>query len=367
MGGNALRGLRETRRYARDEYHRLVPEVLERLQSVVGENRIAVVPAYRSKESFGDMDIVVELTHGSAHAFRQALARAFDIDFIASDGGTANQLDVGPGAEVAVRTAAQLAASGKTYSFAFRELQVDILPATPQAFESSLNYFAYNDCGNLLGRIAHAFGMKLGHLGLLYSFKSGDYQFAELEVERDWKRILPAFGWDYATWAQGFETLEDMFRFVATTPFFNRDLFLLHNRNHRSRTRDRKRPSYQQFLVWLEQQPAGSLPAYDYSGPKSQRLEILFERLTASGFREKYAAASRSFEDWKLARTRFNGELVRQWTGLAGKDLAGLMADVRPAMGETPEQVQAFVLAHGEEALRTLVLECQGRRSTAGS
>jgi hypothetical protein len=344
-----------------DEYHRLVPEVLERLQSVVGENRIAVVPAYRSKESFGDMDVVVELTQGSAYELRQALARAFDIDFIASDGGTANQLDVGPDAEVAVRTAAQLAASGKTYSFVFRELQIDILPATSETFEPSLNYFAYNDCGNLLGRIAHAFGLKFGHLGLLYPFKSGDYQFAELEVERDWTKILPAFGWDYARWAQGFETLEDMFRFVADAPFFNPDVYLMHNRSHRARTRDRKRPSYQRFLVWLEQQPAGSLAQYDYSAPKEARLELLFERLAGSGFREKYDVAARDFEAWKQARARFNGKRVGKWSGLQGKALAGLMTRVRAEMGETSEQVQAFVLAHGDEELRALVLECQPR------
>ena len=364
MGGNALQGMRHTRRYAADEYHRLIPEVLARVHQVVGKNnRAAVIPAYRTKESFGDMDVLVELTEGSAYEFRHALARAFDIDCLASDGTDVNQLDAPEDAEVAVRTAAQLAASGKTYSFAHRELQVDILPTSPEAFQPSLNYYSWNDCGNLLGRVAHSFGFKLGHLGLLYPFKSGDYEFTELVVERDWERILPAFGWDYATWSQGFDTLEDMFRFMVSTPFFNRDIYLLHNRNAKSRVRDRKRTTYSGFLEWLAQQPDGSLPAYDYEGTKDRFLPIMFSRLEDSKFREKWERASRAFNDWQVARFRFNGDLVRGLTGVDGKALAGLMADVRASMGASPAEIQAWVLGHSDEDIKSLVLEHQRRRA----
>lgn len=365
MGGNALNGVRATRRYAAHEYHALVPDVLARMRSIVGDNhRVAVIPAYRAKESYGDMDVLVEMTEGTAYDFRQAVAKAFGIDYLVTDGTDVNQLEAEADAEVAVRTLAQLAASGKTYSFAYHELQVDILPCAPEAFEPSLNYFSWNDCGNLLGRVAHAFGFKFGHLGLLYPFKSGDYEFTELVVERDWRRILPAFGWRYEDWAQGFETLEDMFSFIVSTPFFNRDIYLLHNRNAKSRVRDRKRTSYSGFLEWLEQQPEGALPAFDYSGAKEARLAMMFERLADSGFQEKYDQTAAAFNDWNTARARFNGEFVRELTGQTGKALAGLMTDVRAAMGTSPQEIQAWVLAHSDDELRSFVLE-QARRRAA--
>ncbi|PNG50189.1 MULTISPECIES: hypothetical protein [unclassified Variovorax] len=366
MGGNALNGIRHTRRFSAAEYHPLVSDVLGRVQTIVGPNRrAAVIPAYRAKESFGDMDVLVEVTDGSAFDFRHSLARAFGIDYLVSDGSPVNQLDAPVEAEVAVRTVAQLAASGKTYSFAFNELQVDILPTSPLAFDTSLSYYGYNDCGNLLGRVVHSFGMKLGHLGLLYPFKSGTHEFTELLVERDWRTILPAFGWQYETWAAGFDTLEDIFRFVASTPFFNPDIFQLHNRNAKSRVRDRKRTSYKGFLAWLEEQPAGSLPAYPYEAAKDKYLPMLMERLEGCGFRERYAATAAEFRNWNEARARFCGEVVRDWSGLDGRDLAGLMTDVRTAMGSNPAEVQAYVLSHSDAQLKELVTQWSRQRLNA--
>ena len=60
MGGNALKNT-ETRRYERDEYFALVETVLARLRSLPSfrERRMAAIPAYGTKESFGDMDVLV--------------------------------------------------------------------------------------------------------------------------------------------------------------------------------------------------------------------------------------------------------------------------------------------------------------------
>jgi len=298
------------------------------------------------------MDVLVEVSEGSAYEFRQRIARCFDIDLLVTDGTRVNQLDVPEDADATVRTAAQLAASGKTYSFAFRELQVDILPASPEAFHPSLCYFSHNDCGNLLGRVAHSFGFKFGHLGLLYPFKSGNYEFTEMMVERDWAKILPAFGYDFARWQAGFDTLEDLFAFITSSMFFNKDIFLLHNRNAKSRVRDRKRTTYSGFLDWLETQE--SLPAYDYSGEKADRLELMFERLAASSFREQYDQTTARFNDWESARRRFNGELVREISGLTEKALANFMKTLREEIGSTAE-IQSWVLSRSDEDIRAFV------------
>lgn len=39
-------------------------------------------------------------------------------------------------------------------------------------FNTSLEYLNWNDLGNLIGRIAHKFGLKYGHKGLLYIIKN---------------------------------------------------------------------------------------------------------------------------------------------------------------------------------------------------
>src|SRR3546814_18504796 len=51
---------------------------------------------------------------------------------------------------------------------------------------------------------------------------------------------------------QGFETPEDIYSFVASSPFFSSDIFLLENRNAKARMRDKKRKMYMEFLLWCE-------------------------------------------------------------------------------------------------------------------
>lgn len=58
MGGNALKNC-YTRRYSSNEYHNLKRQVLTKL---IHKNSFVilakVIPVYRNKESFGDMDIL---------------------------------------------------------------------------------------------------------------------------------------------------------------------------------------------------------------------------------------------------------------------------------------------------------------------
>lgn len=357
MGGNALNGVRETRRYQAAEYFELMPDVIARARSIVGVGaNVAVVPAYRAKESFGDMDVLVDVTHGSAHAFRQSLGTAFATDYVVTDGTRENQLDVAEDDPVADKTAEDIANSGRAFSLAYKDLQIDVIPLPTESFHATLSYYSYNDCGNLLGAIVGAFGFKLGHQGLTFQFKHGTFQFAELVVARDWRQVLPAFGWDYETWAQGFEDLESIFKFVVTSPFFNKEVFQLTNRNARNRVRDRKRSTYSGFLAWLEEQPEGSLPMYDFKRPSSELFDLMFERLRPTGFTEQFRQTERDFAEWQLAKARFNGQTVAVLTGLEGKALSLFMETLRNEF-PSPEAFRKWVAGNSAETVDGWVRE----------
>jgi len=326
MGGKAIKNT-PVRRFNRDEYLKLETEVLAQLRSDFPGRRVEAIQAYRSKPDFGDMDVLLQ-SDGLTVDFPQYL-----LDTFASK---------------------EVVPNGSVISFEHQEFQIDILLTPEKHFQTSANYFAWNDLGNLLGRVVHVHGRaKLGHQGLTFPFRNGDYMFEELDVETDWKVILPAFGYDYKTWEAGFDTPEDIFRFVVSSPYFSKDIYLLHNRNHKSRVRDAKRKTYSDFLLWIEQQPEGSLPAFVYPEDRFEMLPRLFEALP--GFKEKYDAVQIRFLDHVRFQERFNGEYVAKLTGRTNAELGRLMKHLREQFPERDGQRQ-FVLKSTDDEVAQWVM-----------
>lgn len=156
MGGNALKTV-TTRRVDAAEYHKIKDEVVGMLRGMFPGHGIEAIPAYRKKADFGDLDVLVEYFPNPdspeadiRHRFRGELRKHFKAEEIVSN--------------------------GPVYSFAWRDFQVDLILAPTDEFEMSLNYFAWNDLGNLIGRVAHKMGLKYGHDGLCLPFRVDTYR-----------------------------------------------------------------------------------------------------------------------------------------------------------------------------------------------
>lgn len=191
--------------------------------------------------------------------------------------------------------------------------------------------------GNLLGRIAHKAGFKLGHLGLRYVLRdpdNSDHVLAELTITRDWAETLRLLGYDPVHYQAGFEggfaSLADIFDYVTSSPYCNKDIYLLENRNNKARVRDRKRKTYQAFLAWLETVPANALPCYDWADKETIRQQFLGEALARfPAFKEAYLQALADWRAEQAFRAKFNGKLVAEITGLTGKALGSVMQQIR--------------------------------------
>lgn len=333
MGGNALKNS-ETRRLMKDEYFALEAKVVGQLRKDFPGHRVEAVRAYRNKESFGDMDVLFEssgLTTNLSDYVKQTFASK------------------------------EVVKNGSVTSFECEGFQVDLLCTPSEEFDVSVNYFAWNDLGNLMGRVAHKMGFKYGHDGLKMVFRDGDYQFAEVVVTRDVEQMVKFLGYDYDRLLKGFDTLEEMFAFAASTMFFNKDMYLLENRNHTSRMRDRKRASYREFLLWCAEAP--NLPAYPWAdmkekgGPKYKLEFVKRAREFFPEFGAVYDKTMADFETWKQVKATFNGNLVREWTGLDGKELGEFMKhlrEVQNVMGK--EAWESMVLAAGQEGMKKWVM-----------
>lgn len=332
MGGNALKNT-ATRRYSAAEYEGLVPEVMRKLRAVFPGSRLELVKAYRTKPSFGDMDILVE-SRNLPSDVGKALADVFAPHELVHNGGV--------------------------WSFDVKEFQVDVIFSSPEEFSASLDYFSWNDLGNLLGRIAHAMGFKYGHRGLTYPLRASETHLVQdVVVTTETDEVLRFLGFtvpgsDVERYRLGFDTLEDTFCFVAGSTYFDPAIYPLEGRSHAARVRDRKRPTYNAFLRWLvEQSPragAGSGTINDVEMHLHRALRDIPE------FRDRYLAARERMRVHEAARNKVNGAIVSTLTGLAGKALGEFMGRLRSEYPGGASAFTSWAAQATESDVRELVL-----------
>lgn len=202
MGGNALReGL--TRRFDASEYHELSPEILKLLNDAFPNRRAAIIASYREKESFGDIDILI--ASDDIKDVRESIERVF--------------------------RPSEIIHNGTVWSFDYKAIQVDLIMTPDSKFDIGYEYFSNNDLGNLIGRIANKFGLSYGHDGLWMKVRDKMNVIGKILLTDDIKIIIPFLGYDYSVYEKGFDTIEEIFEFVVSSPFYSYDIFDFANRN----------------------------------------------------------------------------------------------------------------------------------------
>lgn len=325
MGGNALKEF-GARRVTKDEYY----DFVIRVQGLFLDNRIfgfETIPAIEEKDSFGDMDILVE------DKYRE------DVITLIESLGYPCKLPKG---------------KGNVISFLFdNTLQVDVVLTAKEDMDFSIHYFAFNDLGNLMGRIAHKMGLKYGHDGLWYPVRDGDKLLGNVCLTKVPRLAFECIGYPYETFCEGFETFEQMFKYVTNHPRFSPRIFDLANRNHTARVRDRKRATYTAFLSWCDKH---RLLLLDYNWKEKSHYANEIFSLFPEGHRE----VKRLFEEnarHELARSKFSATDISSISGLSGKDLGGFVKTLRTEKPEWDEfiletplrELQEWVLSSFEK------------------
>lgn len=314
MGGLAFKNLRDKIiRLDAPEFNKFQLKILNKLRNLHKDIPRAIyseIISYNNKASFGDLDILY--------------SEYFDDSVLPS-----------PQEFKACLGAIDMVRNGPVTSYAVpvdksRLFQVDLIRVGFDEFNSAFSYFAYNDLGNLLGRVFHRAGFKLGHTGMSFVIRdeqNSSHVAKEVVVTRSWKEALEFAGYDFYKWIDGFDTLEDVFRYAVSCPLANRTIFRLDETNHQARVRDRKRKTYQEFLTWVND-PCNNVP----EGETVSRHDLRIQWMTKAfiqfpKFKEEYETAQNLLQKNRAARDKFNGEMVRQITGLDGKELGQFMTD----------------------------------------
>lgn len=341
MGGNALH--QPSCRLDKQELLGLIEnfnnEIGEPFKSTSsGVTAIQPIPFYASKESFGDLDMVVMCGSREWERLLDDLKKKYP-DHSKNGNVFSFGVDV-----------------GKDTNF-----QIDLIYVGEKFDERqmALTYFAYNDLGNLMGRIYHRAGFKYGHKGLLRVVRdeeNSDHCIDEVLVTNDPREIFEFGGYDYDEFLDGFSTREDIFNYVTSSPYFNRDIYLFENRNAKARMRDSKRVIYNEFLKWCS--GSDDLPEFqteDKEEFRREQLRLALEKFPE--FRVRYDGALKKLLKSKTINEKFNGSIVSEVTGLSGRDLGMFIRDFKSKWTDD----DLFVLSKG--AIATLIKEAHSERT----
>lgn len=310
MGGNALKST-FTRRYEKKEFFVLWEELKEKLKSAF-DTDVELVVSLNNKEDFGDMDILV-LNYGQ-------IPRPEEIKKILEDEFNANEVF----------------RNSTIYSFDYKELQVDLIFTPTRNWETSQIFFAYNDLGNLMGKIFHKLGLSYGFEGLKYIYRINDSRILEeFVVSKDMPKIFSFIGLSWERFQEGFDEVEDIFEYVISSPYFEPSSFYLENLDQKNRKRNKKRKNYALFVQYIEEKfgkdDKDRSKRYHYDPDKEKYWPMIHEHFKDDiDFLGKLEKLNKK-EEYRLnVAAKYNGRIIMELIPeLSGAELGRFIKDHR--------------------------------------
>lgn len=341
MGGNALKTIDiESKRLNKEEFNNITKKTVRVLNNIASELNIKInspheVLAYKSKETFGDLDLLIDkelLNYVTYEDILNRLGKEFNFKGL---------LPFKPKEEKDMVFSFGLPSDEKNVFF-----QVDLISSEKEYFDFHSKYLNWNDLGNLIGVVASSNGfLKYGHDGLKFQFRDGTNLFKEHVLTTDWDKALLFFGYDKETYYKGFDKIEDIYRYASSSRFFDKELYAFENRNHTQRTRDKKRPTYNGFLNWIENRNFSSknLNANEWK----ERVYKIFPE-----FKEVEASIWNEYNTRKEIKKYFNGsELIKYKPELEKEAISIYLKELKNLVNDFED----FVLFNKENTIKALI------------
>ncbi len=253
---------------------------------------------YASKPDFGDMDIIVS-SDAIGNYWEQTRTQLIE--------------------ELNLTTWKSV---GHVFSTQYMHFQVDYFVVSHQYFETTYNFMSFNDLGNILGKMFRRFNLKYGAEGLAYVYRreNGHYK-RDLPVSQDMRQILSFLKLDYTPWEKGFDTLDEMFFWVLTSPYFSVKPFLDPSKTTEQRIEHRK--TMERFVEWLQTHQITQ--SYTYLENRDEYLPQIAAHFPDSNLPKQIEQEQIREEEVRQMSLKFNGNLIMELTGLEGKVLGSFI------------------------------------------
>ncbi|KAF9220951.1 hypothetical protein BS17DRAFT_292538 [Gyrodon lividus] len=271
------------------------------------------------KRDHGDIDFVVAcpLNYGEEVTSEQVGRMLGAVRSIELDGNRTSNYAVEISHEEWSSTSTDPILSERMYC------QVDVKVCGDEEGVEGISVFhGYGDLGIIICAIAKTYGLSLNHKGLKIASPPPD---PPMHLTSSPRVIFDFMGLSMDRWMKGFDTVEDTFKFAATSRFFDpRRLHVPSMRTFHKFVDGRN--MYHDFLTWAQDKT----PAEYTPKPYQDAVE---EALVVFGKKAEWDAAAHERHARMWLKNNFNGKLVAEWTGLGWRGVKAVMDDVRSSVG----------------------------------
>jgi len=307
MGGKALNKYSiNTVRKNTEEFRRIGIQLQYKIKMTLNLNS-EVVTCYRTKADHGDLDLLICVPSGRGINWNDYIHERFNPQAIYNNGGV--------------------------HSFDYENFQVDFIPIPQSKWESAKVYFSYDPLGNIMGKTYHKFNLSYGWEGLFYKYRNGRGTYSKnILLTNDVKRIFDFGGYDYDRYLNGFDTLEDIFKFVIDSKYFDTGMFQMESLNSIDKKRNRKRGSYHLFLEYLKNNNINV--KYSFEEEKDMYIIDIDAAFPEINLLEQLHDLQVKNEFDQATAEKFNGNIVMQWLPeLKGKELGYAIGNFKMHIG----------------------------------
>ena len=307
MGGRALKQIKTNRKSTEDFikiYGELSKIIVEHLS-----NEIHLVKYYHTKESHGDMDILLKIS---------------DIKDYEKINEFINNI-IKP---------CEVLKNDIVYSFNYFDFQIDFILINESLWETAITYFDYDCLGNVMGKTYHKFNLSYGWNGLYYKFRNFNGRLCDnILISRDPRKIFQFCDYDYDRYLLGFDYIEEIFDYIQKSKYFNADIFKMENLKGIDKKRNNKRNSYHSFLNYIETHKHQN--NHEFNKDKDIYLPMIDNFFPEAKFMDKLHNFNIIDKENKILSQKFNGDIVMSWLpNLMGKELGCVMSKFKDALGD---------------------------------
>lgn len=362
MGGNAIKGY-ETKRLDKVDFLASFKNVSGVLSKKDFGLKLDMVPAYKEKKDFGDLDIIVSKESFESYVERNLKSDANDeekkqhfLNSVFSENFNCREVFHNePVISFEYRKSAQEEAG----------FQVDLILIPNKFYDFALNYFSYNDLGNLLGVMFRNLGVKFGIYGISKEvYIAETNKQGEMLVTNCFDDALDILKLDKHKFHEGFNNLNEIFEYIVSSPYFNKEIYALdqENNNYKSRRRNAKRGTYSSFLEWIKDRDFEN--NYNHKISQQEKEENL-NVILGGNFKEMYDEHIRNILKERKNNEKISGERITEWTGLTKQALGMLVSEFKNQF-KSQEEINDYLKNNVEDKIKNDIVSLKNKMDFTG-
>lgn len=331
------------------KYLEIIAEITPYLDQKLGKY-YKIPRYYASKPTFGDVDILVS-TEIITEVVTEVVTEIITEIVAENKFGSWQNLTKSIASDLKI---IKFKSSGHIFSTAYLNFQVDFFCVKTEFFESTYNFLCFNDLGNLLGKMFHRFNLKFGENGLSYVYRRADGHYkTDLPVCLDIKKIIAFLDLDFSYWQNGFETLEQMFEWVVTSPYFSYKPYF--DTSKTTEKRIEQRTTVSKFTDWLQENNVQK--HYFSKENREEYLPIIADYFAEANLYQLIEnEKDNEIKAIKIAE-KFNGKIIMTLTNLEGKELGDFITRFKAHFATDKADFEDFILQNSAENIKNEILK----------